>query len=54
MASALDRFQELKAFDDTKSSVKGLVVAGVSTVPAIFHHPPGRAGSIFCRALRRG
>ncbi|KAM0849933.1 hypothetical protein ACQ4PT_053396 [Festuca glaucescens] len=41
MASALDRFRELKAFDDTKSGVKGLVDAGVSTVPAIFHHPPG-------------
>jgi isopenicillin N synthase-like dioxygenase len=41
MASAVDRFQELKAFDDTKCGVKGLVDAGISTVPAIFHHPPG-------------
>jgi hypothetical protein len=40
MASELDRFQELKAFDDTKAGVKGLVDAGVTAVPSIFHHPP--------------
>ncbi|EES17104.1 DIBOA-glucoside dioxygenase BX6 [Sorghum bicolor] len=31
-----DRLSELKAFDDTKAGVKGLVDAGVTTVPAIF------------------
>nr|BAJ90183.1 predicted protein [Hordeum vulgare subsp. vulgare] len=35
-----DRRQELQAFDDTKAGVKGLVDAGVTTVPPIFHHPP--------------
>ncbi|TMW95744.1 hypothetical protein EJD97_008393 [Solanum chilense] len=35
-----DRKSELKAFDDTKSGVKGLVDAGVSKVPQIFISPP--------------
>ncbi|XP_037442293.1 1-aminocyclopropane-1-carboxylate oxidase homolog 1-like [Triticum dicoccoides] len=35
-----DRLRALKAFDDTKAGVKGLVDAGVTTIPAIFHHPP--------------
>lgn len=34
------RLYALKAFDDTKAGVKGLVDAGVTAVPAIFHHPP--------------
>ncbi|CAL5093352.1 unnamed protein product [Urochloa decumbens] len=34
-----DRLSELKAFDDTKAGVKGLVDAGITTVPAIFRHP---------------
>ncbi|KAL5201015.1 hypothetical protein ABZP36_035369 [Zizania latifolia] len=34
------RLRDLHAFDDTKAGVKGLVDAGVTTVPAIFHHPP--------------
>ena len=33
-----DRLSELKAFDDTKDGGKGLVDAGVTTVPAIFRH----------------
>jgi isopenicillin N synthase-like dioxygenase len=37
-AGAYDRLSELKAFDDTKAGVKGLVDAGVTTVPAIFRH----------------
>ncbi|XP_050374916.1 1-aminocyclopropane-1-carboxylate oxidase homolog 1-like [Argentina anserina] len=37
---AYDRESELKAFDDTKEGVKGLVDAGVIEVPRIFHHPP--------------
>jgi isopenicillin N synthase-like dioxygenase len=28
------------AFDETKAGVKGLVDAGVTAVPTIFHHPP--------------
>jgi hypothetical protein len=35
-----DRASELKAFDDTKLGVKGLVDAGVTEIPRIFHHPP--------------
>ncbi|KAG2621120.1 DIBOA-glucoside dioxygenase BX6-like [Panicum virgatum] len=37
-AGAYDRLSELKAFDETKAGVKGLVDAGVTAVPAIFHH----------------
>ncbi|WCJ23998.1 2-oxoglutarate (2OG) and Fe(II)-dependent oxygenase superfamily protein [Euphorbia peplus] len=36
-----NRINELKAFDDTKLGVKGLVDAGITEVPRIFHHPPG-------------
>ncbi|KAK7401660.1 hypothetical protein VNO78_13306 [Psophocarpus tetragonolobus] len=35
-----DRLQELKAFDDTKAGVKGLVDEGVTKIPRLFHHPP--------------
>ncbi|KAA0049269.1 hypothetical protein IC582_012595 [Cucumis melo] len=35
-----DRSSELKAFDDTKSGVKGLVDAGVTEIPRIFYRPP--------------
>ena len=35
---AYDRLSELKAFDETKAGVKGLVDAGVTAIPAIFHH----------------
>ncbi|TVT99101.1 hypothetical protein EJB05_55552, partial [Eragrostis curvula] len=50
MASAsagYDRLSELRAFDDTKAGVKGLVDAGVSTVPRIFHYPaaPGTSST---------
>lgn len=31
-----DRAMELKAFDETKSGVKGLIDAGITTVPRIF------------------
>jgi hypothetical protein len=33
-----DRASELKAFDETKLGVKGLVDAGVTEIPRIFHH----------------
>ncbi|XP_033136488.1 1-aminocyclopropane-1-carboxylate oxidase homolog 3-like isoform X2 [Brassica rapa] len=36
--ASYDRVTELKAFDETKTGVKGLVDAGVSEVPRIFHH----------------
>ncbi|XVE81805.1 hypothetical protein DITRI_Ditri15bG0095500 [Diplodiscus trichospermus] len=35
-----DRKTELKAFDETKAGVKGLVDAGIKEVPRIFHHLP--------------
>ncbi|XP_059435022.1 1-aminocyclopropane-1-carboxylate oxidase homolog 1-like [Corylus avellana] len=35
-----NRASELKAFDDTKLGVKGLVDAGITEIPRIFHHPP--------------
>ncbi|CAN6214936.1 unnamed protein product [Urochloa humidicola] len=35
-----DRRRELQAFDDTKAGVKGLLDAGATSIPAIFHHPP--------------
>ncbi|GMI72033.1 hypothetical protein like AT1G06620 [Hibiscus trionum] len=35
-----DRTSELKAFDETKAGVKGLVDSGIKQVPRIFHHPP--------------
>ncbi|KDP40305.1 hypothetical protein JCGZ_02303 [Jatropha curcas] len=34
------RTSELKAFDETKAGVKGLVDAGITVVPRIFHNPP--------------
>lgn len=34
-----DRASELKAFDETKAGVKGLVDSGVTEIPRIFHHP---------------
>ncbi|KAJ0093991.1 hypothetical protein Patl1_25172 [Pistacia atlantica] len=34
-----DRASELKAFDDTKAGVKGLVDAGIDKIPRIFYHP---------------
>ena len=38
---AYDRKSEVKAFDETKAGVKGLVEAGVTKVPRMFHcrHP---------------
>ncbi|PHT51581.1 1-aminocyclopropane-1-carboxylate oxidase -like protein 1 [Capsicum baccatum] len=34
-----DKYSELKAFDDTKAGVKGLIDAGITKVPKIFIHP---------------
>ncbi|XP_076890726.1 1-aminocyclopropane-1-carboxylate oxidase homolog 3-like [Bidens hawaiensis] len=41
-----DRKEELRAFDETKTGVKGLVDSGVTEVPRIFHlHSPENHGS---------
>ena len=40
MAAEYDRASEVKAFDETKAGVKGLVDAGVSQIPRIFYSPP--------------
>ncbi|XP_050215567.1 1-aminocyclopropane-1-carboxylate oxidase homolog 1-like [Mercurialis annua] len=34
------RSSELKAFDDSKAGVKGLVDAGITKIPRMFHQPP--------------
>ncbi|KAJ1258536.1 hypothetical protein BS78_10G082900 [Paspalum vaginatum] len=40
-SGGFDRRRELlQAFDDTKAGVKGLVDAGVTSIPAIFRHSP--------------
>ncbi|CAI0458115.1 unnamed protein product [Linum tenue] len=39
-SAAYDRLAELKAFDETKAGVKGLVDAGVTQIPRIFQAPP--------------
>ncbi|XP_010486403.1 PREDICTED: 1-aminocyclopropane-1-carboxylate oxidase homolog 2-like [Camelina sativa] len=38
IASSFDRASELKAFDETKTGVKGLVDPGISKIPRIFYH----------------
>ncbi|KAK6145968.1 hypothetical protein DH2020_019837 [Rehmannia glutinosa] len=38
--STYNRKRDLKAFDDTKAGVKGLVDAGITKIPRIFIHPP--------------
>ncbi|XP_048332878.2 1-aminocyclopropane-1-carboxylate oxidase homolog 1-like [Ziziphus jujuba] len=38
-AEYYDRASDVKAFDETKAGVKGLVDAGVTEIPRIFHHP---------------
>ncbi|PNX76702.1 1-aminocyclopropane-1-carboxylate oxidase-like protein [Trifolium pratense] len=43
MGSTTDnRLQELKAFDETKAGVKGLVDKGILKIPTFFHHPPDK------------
>ncbi|RDX64886.1 putative 2-oxoacid dependent dioxygenase, partial [Mucuna pruriens] len=34
-----ERTKELKAFDHRKLGVKGLVDAGITKIPRMFHHP---------------
>ncbi|KAK0606526.1 hypothetical protein LWI29_000189 [Acer saccharum] len=40
MESNYDRVSELKAFDETKAGVEGLVYAGIDKIPRIFYQPP--------------
>ncbi|KAJ0987239.1 hypothetical protein J5N97_005595 [Dioscorea zingiberensis] len=39
MAATTDRATALKEFEETKAGVKGLVDSGITSIPAIFHHP---------------
>ncbi|PIN04461.1 Iron/ascorbate family oxidoreductase, partial [Handroanthus impetiginosus] len=39
-AQDYDRVKELKAFEETKAGVKGLIDSGIQTVPRIFIRPP--------------
>lgn len=39
MVGAYDRAAELKAFDEMKTGTKGLVDAGITEIPRIFHNP---------------
>ncbi|WMV47927.1 hypothetical protein MTR67_041312 [Solanum verrucosum] len=41
-----DRMSEFKAFDDTKTGVKGLVDSGITKVPQIFILPPKNKAEI--------
>ncbi|XP_020868604.1 1-aminocyclopropane-1-carboxylate oxidase homolog 1 isoform X4 [Arabidopsis lyrata subsp. lyrata] len=38
--AAINRSTQLKAFDETKTGVKGLVDAGIAEIPSIFRAPP--------------
>nr|XP_010904577.1 1-aminocyclopropane-1-carboxylate oxidase homolog 1 [Elaeis guineensis] len=40
MSSDYDRVREIKAFDETKAGVKGLVDAGITKIPPFFFQPP--------------
>jgi hypothetical protein len=37
-----DRDSEIKAFDETKLGVKGLIDAGITKIPQFFIQPPGQ------------
>ncbi|MQL97111.1 hypothetical protein Taro_029793 [Colocasia esculenta] len=39
VAAKYDRTKEVEEFDNSKAGVKGLVDAGVNTIPRLFHHP---------------
>ena len=39
MSGTFDRADEVKAFDEMKIGVKGLVDAGIKKIPLIFHNP---------------
>lgn len=42
--SDYDRLSEIKAFDESKAGVKGLVDAGISKIPRMFIQPPDSYG----------
>ncbi|PON40961.1 Non-heme dioxygenase N-terminal domain containing protein [Trema orientale] len=42
-----NRLSELKAFDESKAGVKGLVDAGITEIPRFFHYPPDSSEPIF-------
>ncbi|KAM1543120.1 hypothetical protein ACFX1Z_012807 [Malus domestica] len=42
-----NKTSEVKAFDETKEGAKGLVDAGITQVPQIFHQPP-KPGDQYC------
>ena len=44
--SKYDQNIELKAFDDSKLGVKGLVDAGLTKIPRIFIHPQHKLGPL--------
>ncbi|XP_038697214.1 1-aminocyclopropane-1-carboxylate oxidase homolog 1-like [Tripterygium wilfordii] len=41
-----DRLKDIKAFDESKAGVKGLVDSGISTIPPFFIHPPDSLSTI--------
>ncbi|XP_010435699.1 PREDICTED: 1-aminocyclopropane-1-carboxylate oxidase homolog 3 [Camelina sativa] len=43
--ASFDRASELKAFDETNTGVKGLVDAGITQIPRIFHHSSANLAS---------
>lgn len=45
MAISSCRTSELRAFDDTKAGVKGLVDAGITKIPHFFHQPQDASDS---------
>ncbi|KAL5542201.1 hypothetical protein UlMin_009911 [Ulmus minor] len=42
-----DRLSEIKAFDETKAGVKGLVDGGIAKIPQYFHHNDFSKSSVF-------
>ncbi|KAF9604819.1 hypothetical protein IFM89_014141 [Coptis chinensis] len=44
--SGYNRAEELKAFDETKAGVKGLVESGILKVPTIFVRPPNELNQL--------
>ncbi|MED6186785.1 hypothetical protein PIB30_070105 [Stylosanthes scabra] len=46
-ATSFDRMSELKAFDDSKTGVQGLIENGVTKVPTIFHCKEHESNDLF-------
>lgn len=45
-SSEQDLLKQLKAFDESKAGVKGIVDAGITKIPPIFVHPPRDPGQL--------